>query len=76
MGECHALCGVHPHEQCSGEPGAMCNGYAVELMQLQSSLLQRTIDYRDDRSHVLTRGDFGDDTPVLRVHVDLGCDYV
>ena len=75
-GEGKALCGVDADEQRAGEAGAVRDGDAVELGQLDSGVLQGPADHGDYGEEVLPGGGLGDDAAEVGVEIGLGGDYV
>ena len=75
-GERQPLGGVDADEQRSGETGAVGHGDAVEVGQLDASVLQGPADHGDYGEEMLPGGGFGDDAAEAGVEVRLGGDDV
>lgn len=60
----------------AGETGAVGDGYSVEILDFESGIRKRLFNDRQDSFDMGARGDFGYDSTVGGVDVDLGDDDV
>ena len=67
----HSFGGIHPYDQCTGEPGSLGDGDGVEIVAIDTCLPQRLLDHRDDGRHMTPRGKLGHDTAVAFMEVEL-----
>jgi len=63
------------HQQASDKARTASDGYCIDVAQLDAGLLDCAADNRDDGPQMLARGQFGNNTAVLAMHVDLRGDH-
>ncbi|CAI8408748.1 MAG: Uncharacterised protein [Halieaceae bacterium] len=64
------------HHQCANKPRARGISHALNLTAGNAALRQHLINQRQGFTHVVTAGQLGHHTAVLRVNVDLGVQCV